>query len=69
MTEDRKDAKKGETAITEAGAVELEEGALEQASGGLNFTQDQALKASPQILVGKKVDLAGPHVLPTGSKI
>ncbi len=67
MTIDSK--KTSQDTVTEAGAVELEEGALEQASGGLNFAQDQALKASPQILVGKKVDIAGPHVLPTGSKI
>ncbi len=68
MTEDSKDSKKGDTTITEAGAVELEEGALEQASGGLSLTQDQSLKFSP-IITDKKVEISGPHVLPTGSKI
>jgi hypothetical protein len=38
---DKSKPQASETEATEAGAVELEEGALDKASGGLNFTLDK----------------------------
>jgi hypothetical protein len=43
MTNEKNDQQK----ITEAGAVELEEGALDQASGGLNFSKIEVDRRAP----------------------